>query len=855
MSTDSASGDTSAQEKGNAEVAAPTPEGSAPSGGTRRASRPSHGPAYYYDRRMAGPSYYGGPAYYGNAAYGSTLPYYSANGNGGDDSGEGDSMLGPLSIMRVLRVILQKWPTLVVAVLIGLGAGFAYYKAAPVSYKASSIIEMSVKGASYVNTQGAVINSPDQQGALEEIFNTRLAQLRGQDVIKLVSDRVRADYPSLKTMTDDELRNMLQGSVDFSLQRKSRLVIISVRHANPEIAQSIANAYAHTANAYSIEQTRLSSESAADWLKAKCEAYRMEKERADAAVLKFRVDNQLDVMVSQNDSLKLTHNQLASDLAQAESAEARATDLLSVLTAIQADPEKISSLPENVPRAAEITAAQQAVRNAVTERNALLTKYTDKHPEVEQLNSKIKVFEQQFQESVWRARETAAANLDLMRKQTASLREKEAENVRMRTELGVKISETESKLSQLEGARQMADDNYTMIMRRMEDVRLTSQDTHATIRVIEEASLPRRQVSPDPRIAFSAGPVLGLIIGFIFILVLDRVEDKITSAEDIERHMGARVLALLPHVPRITRNQLVTLASDKKFSRFAEAFAGLRGLLESPRYSEITKTVLFVSTQPEEGKTITSSNLAVSYGMAGRKTLLVDFDLRRPRIARMFGKDGELDENNSLLDVLAGGDASKFENLPIPSGYDNVDLVGSRPTGHISPANVLGSEMLPKFFEWIRKRYDHIVIDSAPFGLVSDALALGTLSDAVIIVCRPERSRYGIVRHALRSLAESGSRIIGVVVNDVDFGHGSSFSTYSSGGYRYSYGYGYGGKYGYGGRYGRYGYGTDYYRRASKGGKAASGAAGADAAKEDSDAKAAPEQSGASSVLDVDDDE
>ncbi len=852
MSNDPTTAANGEQNKDNSEETAQA------NGGRKTSQRSSHGPAYYYDRRYAGgPSYYGGPSYggpsYYGGAYGTTLPYYSSNGNTADDANDGGSVLGPLSISRVLRVIGQKWPTLVVAVLLGLGAGFAYYKAAPVSYKATSVIEMSVRGGSYMGTRDAELNSPETQGAHEEIFNTRLIQLKGRDVIKLVADRVRADYASLKTMPDEELYSMLHGSVDFSLQKKSRLVLISVRHTKPEIAKSIANAYAETAHTFSIEQTKQSANDAVEWLEEQFEICKLAKERADAEVLKFRVDHQLDFMISQNESLKLTHNQLATELAQAESIEARATDLLAVLTAIQKDPEKVSQLPEHVPRAAEITAAQRAVQEAVTQRNDLLTRYTDKHPEVEQLNSRIKVLEQQFQESVWRARETAAANLDLLRKQTASLREKEAENVRARTELGVRISETESKLSQLESARELANQNFVNVTTRMEEVRLRSQDTHATIRVIEQAPLPSRQVSPDPRIAFSAGPVLGLIIGFIFILVLDRVEDKITSSEDIERHMGSKVLALLPHVPRIKRSQLVSLSADKKFSRFAEAFAGLRGLLESPRYAELTKVVLFVSTQPEEGKTITSSNLAVSYGMAGRKTLLVDFDLRRPRIGRMFlGENFSIDEHNSLLDVLATGDSTKFTDLPVPSGYDNLDLIASKPTSHISPADVLGSQILGKFFDWARKNYERVIIDSAPFGLVSDALALGMLSDSVIIVCRPERSRYGVVRHALRSLSESGSRILGVVVNDVDFGRSGTFSSYDYGAGAYGYN-----KYGYGDRYGRYGYGSNYYRRnvgSKSGGEKTEGTATPQRGRTE-EAATPPPPSGAGSILDVDDDE
>jgi capsular exopolysaccharide synthesis family protein len=347
-----------------------------------------------------------------------------------------------------------------------------------------------------------------------------------------------------------------------------------------------------------------------------------------------------------------------------------------------------------------------------------------------------------------------------------------------------------------------------------------------------------------------------VLIGFVFILVLDRLEDRITSVADIERHMSTKVLAMIPRVPRIKRDQLVKLSADRKFSSFAEAFAGLRGVLSSPRYSDLTQVILIVSTQPEEGKTISSSNLAMTYAMSGKKTLLVDFDLRRPRLGRMFGVNSNGDRSQSLVDVLAAEEDVSFDTLLIPSGYDNLDLVMSRASTQISPATVMGSDALRKFFEWARANYEHVVIDSPPFGLVSDALALGTLSDSVILVCRPERSRYRAIRHALRSLTESGARVLGVVVNDVDF-KGASFSSYS---YSRNYGYNYYGKYG---RYGRYGYGYGYYHRgiedaSSTQAESANGgeSGGSDSGSSgDSRIVSSSGATAAESILDVEDDE
>jgi capsular exopolysaccharide synthesis family protein len=223
--------------------------------------------------------------------------------------------------------------------------------------------------------------------------------------------------------------------------------------------------------------------------------------------------------------------------------------------------------------------------------------------------------------------------------------------------------------------------------------------------------------------------------------------------------------------------------------------AGLRNLLDAPRYCDTSKVLLIMSTQPSEGKTITSCNLALSYATSGQKTLLVDFDMRRPRQANIFKKSRK--EYQSLPHTLAKGDPSLFAGLPISSGYPNLDVVLSRPSSENSPASLMGTGAVADFFNLARQNYDRVIIDSPPFGIVGDAVVLSTLCDSVMIMCCPDRSQFRPLKHAIRHLTEAGARVIGVLVNDVDFGRRSMFSGYD---YHYRYAYRYSGKYGY--RYG-----------------------------------------------------
>jgi len=267
-----------------------------------------------------------------------------------------------------------------------------------------------------------------------------------------------------------------------------------------------------------------------------------------------------------------------------------------------------------------------------------------------------------------------------------------------------------------------------------------------------------------------------------------------------------KTLAVLPHVRRKKREQLARLVSDDKFSQFAEAIAGLRNLLDSPRYQEMAKVLLCMSTQPGEGKTITSCSLAASCAQSGQKTLLVDFDMRRPRLARIFEKKPT--DFHSLPHTLAKADASLFAMLPIPSGVENLDVVLSKASSEISPASLMGSGMIVEFFNWAREHYDRVIIDSPPFGIVGDVMTLASLVDSVMIMCCPDRTRFQPIKHAARHLTESGARVIGVIVNDVDFGRRNQFSQYD---YHYRYAYRYTS------RYGAYGQG----KKAGGGGKSA----------------------------------
>ena len=273
-----------------------------------------------------------------------------------------------------------------------------------------------------------------------------------------------------------------------------------------------------------------------------------------------------------------------------------------------------------------------------------------------------------------------------------------------------------------------------------------------------------RQIHPRPVRAVFIALLLGLAIGLVLAFVTEMLEDHVVGANDIESGTGIKILAIIPHVKTRDRRDIATASFTHRFNEMAEAFAGLRSVLDSAVYRDQTKMILVASSLPEEGKTTTCCNLATACALNGQKTLLIDFDLRRPRVGGIFpmppGRRG-------LLEYLASRE-TRPEEIVYASDCRNLSVIASRVTGDARPAELVGGTKVVDLLNWARARYERIVIDAPPLGIVSDALSLAGLADCVLVMARPATSRKHAVRHTVRRFHEVGVSAIAVVMNDVD---------------------------------------------------------------------------------------
>lgn len=387
---------------------------------------------------------------------------------------------------------------------------------------------------------------------------------------------------------------------------------------------------------------------------------------------------------------------------------------------------------------------------AVAERNAALARYTEKHPQVLALDAVIETAQKQLATEMERVRE--------LERQTTALH---------------------STLATLQRDRDACDVSYRGVLHRMEEARLSADENTATIKVVESASVPRIPVRPNTLLVLLAAGVVGLGFGVAMALLSDKLADRVWHIPEVTAGLGLKLLGSVPHARRMKRDKLALISQEDKFNAIAESYAGIRGVLDAGNYG---KTFLVTSASAEEGKTVCCCNIAIASATSGIRTLLVDLDLRRPRMRQLFGVD--LTGRNMIqAQLLSAGTHEDFNSLPVQTKVANLDLVASRATDFLNPAEVLGSARVQRFVKWAGEHYDRVIIDSPPVSVASDSMSLCWAVDSVIFVCRFNRSLKGVVRACIRRVQEVGAKIAGVVVNDVNikklgYGYGQAYHGY-----------------------------------------------------------------------------
>jgi len=296
--------------------------------------------------------------------------------------------------------------------------------------------------------------------------------------------------------------------------------------------------------------------------------------------------------------------------------------------------------------------------------------------------------------------------------------------------------------------------------------------------ILKPASFSSKSIAPNVNLIKMLGVAFGLFLGLVLIAIRFLLYRKITEIKEIEENTNSKFIGVIPkHAVELEESRVVTVNKPK--SIISESFRAIRSNLEFINAEEGPKVITTTSTVPGEGKTFVGVNLAAIYSLLDKKVIILDFDLRKPRIQNVFN----IDNQKGVSTIIIG--KSTISECIYNSGIKNLDVITSGPIPP-NPSELIASKERKQLIEELKKEYDYIFIDTPPVGLVTDALDLLKLADYPIYVVRAEYSEREFLENINKLIFDNGISKLSCVLND----YGKTKS-----GYYGAYGYGFDGGY------------------------------------------------------------
>ena len=593
-------------------------------------------------------------------------------------------------------------------------------------------------------------------------------------------------YPSLVSQ--------MQSFTASAISKQASVVSVVTNGTNKQKIVEFTNSLMNEYVSRGLEKKNAVSENTIEFIDNELQGIEESLSNAESDLKDFRQKN--DLM-----NLDLQANQVYTNLRALEKERAEMAVNVKIYKRLQDyikvqidDPENLaapSTMGINDPLLNQL--ARDLVTLSQTKATQMLT-LTEQHPQIVKLNEQIVTTKKALLETINNLVDNAQMSLN---------------------EIDRRIGALESESRQLPSKQQQLiyyqrnfdfnDDTYKYLMQRRAEAQILRASNTPDNEVLDEARLDRtKRIRPRTSMNYLIALIIGLLIPALYLFLKDFFNVSVTDRKDVEK------LTSFPIIGQVAmssdKDPLVVVNSPK--SPIAESFRSIRTNIEFITQGKTKSTILVTGDMQNIGKTFNSINIASIYALYGKKTVLLGFDMRKPKLFQEFGLT-----NNIGLSSYLSNKADLGAIIQNSSKIPALDIITSGPIPP-NPAELIASEKCTELFAQLRENYDYIIIDTPPLGLVTDAFLLMRHSDVNVFIVRQGVTNKNIFGSIIKDL-EDRNIDVSIIINGIEGGKGY--------GYGKKYGYGYGYAYGYG--YGRYGshnsgyYGNDYYSEDEDGGK------------------------------------
>jgi len=710
-------------------------------------------------------------------------------------------------VLRRKKVIIAFFAIVLVTTLIGTVSTEPVYKATakveislenPKVVNFDQVVELETQSAEFYETQYLLLKSkalakqvveklnlgqhpeynPEEQtpGIIDRIkyaiFGTISSAIGG---VKNLFIRPEAESASgqedvyIGEMTkQDNLVNAFVGGLTISPVGNSRLVDISFESHDRKLAADAVNTLADTFIEWLMNRKLDATKQGRDFLKKQIEQAQSNLEQSEARLNEFAKSNDI---VSLDQKMNITYHtfaELNDALAKAETERIAKESLYKHVMA-----GNVSSLPlvVNDPYIQNLKAEHAMAKSEYSQMSAT---FKSGYPKLKEVGAKVAELQRKIDEAQGSIANSVKSDYEAAQKKEESLRESYEKQKVLASALNDKSIEYNILKREVESNETI----YNTLLQRLKETEVSSAIKASNIQVVDYAQIPLFPFKPNVTLNLLFACIIGLGGGVLIAFIIEYFDNTIKSPEEIRDKMKFPVLGGV-----FEAKQADSLAApvEKTFlmdprSHIAEAFRTIRTSLLLSTPGKPPRSILITSCFPAEGKTTVSINLASSFAQAGSKVLLLEADLRRPRIGNVLGNNGYglssyLTGNAGLEDVVTHGEIPNMYVLP----------VGPIP---INPAELLGSSQMKELIDILTQEYDYIIVDGPPALGFVDSHILSSLVDGVAVVVRAGKTPRTSIRDLIEKLWNLRANFLGVIVNGIELNQNSYY--YKS--YNYYYG-------------------------------------------------------------------
>ena len=684
----------------------------------------------------------------------------------------------PTIDLRAWTFLIRERITLILACIgIALGCAFFYLSKAPKIYTAKGSIEVLPEAQRVLNDVKSF--NPEASGSAEAVRTVEHA-LKSQSLMLRVAKknnlmkwhpRFMADPKTGRELGESEIVDGMLSKVTATQRRGTKIIDVFVDDTDPanaaKLTQSIMDEYIA-----SRDEQQIGTQDEAIII--------LEKQRGDFETRLRNAENELQKLREKHSTTDIDKNE-STLKAQLEDVNKQLTLAKTERVKLEGDlpilkhrseltTEQLLAL-ESIAKQSDVEESQKKIITAEAEFSSAKKVYLENHPKYKKAESSLKDYKDSLEKAVRKAATMFSNSFEKAKLTEAALETA----VREQKEAAVKLSEIAIPFRSFSATVDDIRKSLSELNERIAQLRISSKVAARNVLVSETSIVPTMPSKPEKMKVLALAVAAGIGLAITLIVLIKAFDNTILSIDQAETDLGLPVLAAVPQAKgKASKAQLVI--SDYPASREAEAFRCLRTAVSLANSDGTQKVILFTSAVPAEGKSYCSSNYAAALAQQGLRTLLIDCDLRRPALGRVFPTKREA---NGITDFLTG--KSKFDECWHVTEVSKLYFMPAG-TKNANPAELLSGEVVAKILKEASRKFDRVIIDSAPVNAVSDTLLLAEHVDAVVFVVRARSTPVRATARALQQLQQANGTPYGIVLNRLP-SRGANYYYYDEGSY------------------------------------------------------------------------